>query len=191
MAQLIKGNYNALMWLQTELQQSLTHALNAMNSFIDGEGDNKTLSDCTEALYQVKGTLDMVNISGAAMLADEMQHTVMALRDDKTSSKDQTEDALVRSLLLLPNYLKLLSEEFEDHPLSLLDSINELRQARGAEALTEESLFKPLLSQALPDSIAPNPHRKLPEIAIEKQKLGHAFQVMLLNWLRKQDDESL
>ncbi len=191
MAQLIKGNYNALMWLQTELQQSLTHALNAMNSHIDGEGDSKTLSDCTEALYQVKGTLDMVNIHGAAMLAEEMQHTVMALRDNKTSNKDQTEDALVRSLLLLPNYLKLLGEDFEDHPLSLLDSINELRQARGDQTLTEESLFKPLLTQPLPDSIAPNPHRKLPEIAIEKHKLGHAFQVMLLNWLRKQDDESL
>ncbi len=191
MAQLIKGNYNALMWLQTELQQSLTHALNAMNSFIDGEGDGKTLSDCIEALYQVKGTLDMVNISGAAMLADEMQHTVMALRDNKITHRDQAEDALVRSLLLLPNYLKLLSDEFEDHPLSLLDSLNELRQARGAQPLTEESLFKPVLTQPLPDSIAPNPHRKLPEIAIEKQKLGHAFQVMLLNWLRKQDEESL
>ncbi|MTI62796.1 Hpt domain-containing protein [Methylophaga sp.] len=191
MAQLIKGNYNALMWLQTELQQSLTHALNAMNRFIDGEGEAKTLSDCIEALYQVKGTLDMVNISGASMLADEMQHTVMALRDNKIANKDQAEDALVRSLLLLPNYLKLLSDEFEDHPLSLLDSINELRLARDVQPVTEEALFKPVLTQALPDSIAPNPHRKLPAIAIEKHKLGHAFQVMLLNWLRKQDDESL
>ncbi len=191
MAQLIKGNYNALMWLQTELQQSLTHALNAMNNFIDGEGDTKTLSDCIEALYQVKGTLDMVNISGAGMLADEMQHTVMALRDNKVSNKSQAEDSLVRSLLLLPNYLKLLSDDFEDHPLSLLDSINDLRQARGASAITEDSLFKPLLTQPLPDSIAPSPNRRLPEIAIEKHKLGHAFQVMLLNWLRKQDAESL
>ena len=191
MAQLIKGNYNALMWLQTELQQSLTLALNAMNSFIDGDGEAKTLSDCTEALYQVKGTLDMVNISGAAMLADEMQHTVMALRDNKLTNKNLAEDALVRSLLLLPNYLKLLSEEFEDHPLALLDSINELRQAREDQPLSEEALFKPVLTQALPDSIAPNPHRRLPAIAIEKHKLGHAFQVMLLNWLRKQDDESL
>lgn len=191
MAQLIKGNYNALMWLQDELQQSLAHALSAMNSYIDGESEPKALSNCVESLYQVKGTLDMVNIHGAAMLADEMQQTVIALRDNKLQSKEQAEDALVRSLLLLPNYLKLLNDDFEDHPLSLLDSINELRQSRQDQAYTEEALFKPVLSQALPDSIAPHPQRKLPDIAIEKHQLDHAFQVMLLNWLRKQDEESL
>jgi chemosensory pili system protein ChpA (sensor histidine kinase/response regulator) len=192
MAQLIKGNYNALMWLQEELQQSLAHALYAMNSYIDGEADSsKSLSDCIGALYQVKGTLDMINMSGAAMLAEEMQLTAIALRDRRTADKEQAQDALVRALLLLPNYLKLLSNDFQDHPLSLLDSFNDLRRARGAEALTEQALFKPILSVALPDSIAPNPLRKLPAIAIERNKLGHAFQVMLLNWLRQQDQESL
>ncbi|WP_297809094.1 Hpt domain-containing protein [uncultured Methylophaga sp.] len=192
MAQFIKGNYNALMWLQEELQQSLAHALYAMNSYIDGDTDSaKSLSDCIGALYQVKGTLDMVNMSGAAMLADEMQQTAIALRDHRTADKEQAQDALVRALLLLPNYLKLLSNDFQDHPLSLLDSFNELRHTRGAEKLTEQALFNPILSVALPDSIAPNPLRKPPAIAIERNKLGHAFQVMLLNWLRQQDQESL
>ena len=192
MAQFIKGNYNALMWLQEELQQSLAHALYAMNSYIDGETDSaKSLSDCIGALYQVKGTLDMINMSGAAMLAEEMQQTAIALRDRRTAGEEQAQDALVRALLLLPNYLKLLSNDFQDHPLSLLDSFNELRLARGAEKLTEQSLFNPVLSVALPDSIAPSPLRKLPAIAIDSNKLGHAFQVMLLNWLRQQDQESL
>lgn len=190
MAQLIKGNYNALMWLQDELQQSLASALNAMNSHID-DGQDKALSDCIGALYQVKGTLDMINMSGAAMLADEMQQTAIALRDNKLTDKEQAQDALVRSLLLLPNYLKLLSNDFQDHPLSLLDSFNQLRGARQADSLSEQDLFKPILTVPLPDSITPNPHRTLPPISIEKHKLGHAFQVMLLNWLRQQDNDSL
>ena len=191
MAQMIKGNYNALMWLQDELQQSLSHALNAMNSYIEGEAQDKNLSDCTEALYQVKGTLDMINMSGAAMLTDAMQHTVTALRNNKFADSDSVQDALVRALLLLPNYLKLLSNDFQDHPLSLLDSINELRITSGNTPLTERDVFKAVLSIALPDSITPNPHRKAPTITIEKSKLGHAFQVLLLNWLRQQDKESL
>lgn len=192
MAQFIKGNYNALMWLQDELQQSLAHALYAMNSYIDGDADSaKSLSDCIGALYQVKGTLDMINMSGAAMLAEEMQQTAIALRERRTADEELAQDALVRALLLLPNYLKLLSNDFQDHPLSLLDSFNELRHARGAEKLTEQSLFNPVLSVALPDSIAPSPLRRLPAIAIDSNKLGHAFQVMLLNWLRQQDKESL
>lgn len=53
MAQMIKGNYNALMWLQDELQQSLTHALNAMRRLVlrerrgghrgEGEEEGETL----------------------------------------------------------------------------------------------------------------------------------------------------
>lgn len=191
MAQLIKGNYNALMWLQEELQQSLAQALNAINRHIDNESPDGALSDCLEALHQVKGTLDMINLSGGAMLADEMQQTVIALRNHKVSSDDQAQDALVRALLLLPNYLKLLSNEFQDHPLSLLDSFNELRHARQADALDEHALFRPALAVALPDSIAPNPHRTLPPLAIDQSKLGHAFQLMLVNWLRQQDQDSL
>lgn len=191
MAQIIKGNYNALMWLQDELQQSLSHALNAMNSYIEGEAQDKNLADCTEALYQVKGTLDMINMSGAAMLTDAMQHTAIALRSNKLADSDSVQDALVRALLLLPNYLKLLSNDFQDHPLSLLDSINELRTVSGSSPLSEHDIFQAVLTVALPDSITPNPHRKVPAITIEKSKLGHAFQVLLLNWLRQQDKESL
>jgi chemosensory pili system protein ChpA (sensor histidine kinase/response regulator) len=191
MAQLIKGNYNALMWLQDELQQSLAQALNAINRHIDNESPDGALSDCLEALHQVKGTLDMINLSGGAMLADEMQQTVIALRNHKVSSDDQAQDALVRALLLLPNYLKLLSDEFQDHPLSLLDSFNELRHARQADALDEHALFRPALTVALPDSIAPSPHRTLPPLAIDQNKLGHAFQLMLVNWLRQQEQDSL
>lgn len=191
MAQIIKGNYNALMWLQDELQQSLSHALNAINSYIEGETPDKNLSDCIEALYQVKGTLDMVNMSGAAMLTDAMQQTAIALRNNKATDRDAAQDALVRALLLLPNYLRLLGNDFHDHPLSLLDTINELRTASGNTELTERDIFKVVLTVALPDSIAPNPHRKSPSITIEKSKLGHAFQVMLVSWLRQQDKDSL
>lgn len=191
MAQMIKGNYNALMWLQDELQQSLAHALSAMNNHIEGEQKEKNLADCIEALYQVKGTLDMVNMSGAAMLTDAMQHTAIALRNNKVADSDAAQDALIRALLLLPNYLKLLSNDFQDHPLSLLDSINELRAAYGASNFSEQDLFHAVLTIALPDSITPNPHRQPPTITIEKVKLGHAFQVILLNWLRQQDKESL
>jgi chemosensory pili system protein ChpA (sensor histidine kinase/response regulator) len=191
MAQLIKGNYNALMWLQDELQQSLAQALNAMNRHIDKEMADGALSDCQEALHQVRGTLEMVNISGGAMLADEMQKTVIALRNHKVSSEDEAQEALVRALLLLPNYLKLLSEDFQDHPISLLDSFNELRLARQADSLDEQSLFHTSLAIALPDSVAPSPQRKPPQIAIDSNKLGHAFQLMLVNWLRQQDEESL
>ncbi len=191
MAQLIKGNYDALVWLQDELQQSLAHALAAMNNFLDGQADDKLLTDTIESLYQVKGTLDMINMSGAAMLTDETLKTVRALQNNQVANTSVAQDAIVKSLLLLPNYLKLLNNDFQDHPLAVLELINELRQAYKADAKTEMEMFNPSFSVVLPDSIAPNPARKIPALNIEQRKLGHVFQVLLLQWLRKQDEDSL
>ncbi|SFK26627.1 Hpt domain-containing protein [Methylophaga sulfidovorans] len=191
MAQLIKGNYDALVWLQDELQQSLAHALAAMNNFLDGQADDKLLTDTIESLYQVKGTLDMINMSGAAMLTEETQKAVRALQNNQVTDISAAQDAIVKSLLLLPNYLKLLNNDFRDHPLALLELINELRKAYKAETKTEMEMFNPSFSVVLPDSIAPNPTRKIPALKIEQHKLGHVFQVLLLQWLRKQDEDSL
>jgi len=191
MAQLIKGNYDALVWLQDELQQSLAHALAAMNNFLDGQAEEKLLTDTIESLYQVKGTLDMINMSGASMLTEETQKAVRALQNNQVTDTSAAQDAIVKSLLLLPNYIKLLNNDFLDHPLSLLDIINELRKVCKADIRTEIELFNPTLSIALPDSIAPNPARKLPALNIEQRKLGHVFQVLLLQWLRQQDNDSL
>jgi len=191
MAQLIKGNYDALVWLQDELQQSLAHALAAMNNFLDGQADDKLLTDTIESLYQVKGTLDMINMSGAAMLTDETLKTVRALQNNQVANTSMAQDAIVKSLLLLPNYLKLLNNDFQDHPLAVLELINELRKAYKADAKTEMEMFNPSFSVVLPDSIAPNPARKIPALNIEQRKLGHVFQVLLLQWLRKQDEDSL
>ncbi len=191
MAQLIKGNYDALVWLQDELQQSLAHALAAMNNFLDGQAEEKLLTDTIESLYQVKGTLDMINMSGAAMLIEETQKAVRALQNNQVTDTSAAQDAIIKSLLLLPNYIKLLSNDFQDHPLSVLDLINQLRKVCKAEVKTEMELFNPTLSIALPDSITPNPARKIPALKIEQQKLGHVFQVLLLQWLRKQDNDSL
>lgn len=191
MAQGIKGNYNALTWLQEELQSSLALALNAMNQYIDHPQETKYLADCIEAIYQIRGSLEMLNLNGAFMLADEIQHAVVAIRDNTAKESQAAQESVVRALLLLPNYLNMLSEEFEDHPLSLLTNINEIRKARGVSAVDEMSLFQPVFNVPLPDRVAPDPHRKLPRLKIEKNKLAHAYQLHLLSWFKNQDDDSL
>ncbi|HEC74553.1 MAG TPA: response regulator [Methylophaga aminisulfidivorans] len=191
MAQLLKGNYDALVWLQDELQQSLAQALSAMNVYLDAEQEESSLSDCIESLYQVNGTLEMLNLSGAAMLTAEMQNAVKDLHNKRIADSQATEDAIVKTLLLLPNYLKQLNNDFQDHPLLLIDVINELKTARKEPALSELDLFSPSLSIALPESITPTPNRSVPSLTVEKTKLGQVFQVLLLNWLRKQDLSSL
>ncbi|MCC5795884.1 MAG: Hpt domain-containing protein [Methylophaga sp.] len=191
MAEQAKGNYNALTWVQDELQKALEGALKAMESFIDSDGDYPQLNQVIDALQQVNGTLEMLNLAGAQKLGQEMQGLTVMLREQKLSDAQAAEDTLVRALLLLPNYLGMLSQQFPDHPLCLIDTINELRQQQQKSPLDESDLFKTRKSIPLPDLISPDPHRAVPDIGLEKSRIAHVFQVLLLSWLRDQEIVSL
>ncbi|WP_430009537.1 Hpt domain-containing protein [Methylophaga lonarensis] len=191
MAEQAKGNYNALTWVQDELQKALEGALKAMESFIDSDRDYPQLNQVIDALQQVNGTLEMLNLAGAQKLGQEMQGLTVMLREQKLSDEQAAEDTLVRALLLLPNYLGMLSQQFPDHPLCLIDTINELRQQQQKTPLDESDLFKTRQSIPLPDLINPDPHRAAPDIGLEKSRIAHVFQVLLLSWLRDQEIVSL
>lgn len=63
-----RGNYNALTWLQEELQKSLAAALQSVQTYIEDPQQSESLSRCVEHLYQVNGTLEMLNLDGARCL---------------------------------------------------------------------------------------------------------------------------
>ena len=95
-----RGNYNALTWLQDELQKSLAASLQSVQTYIDDPQQSESLSRCVEHLYQVNGTLEMLNLDGAQMLAAEMQSIAGYMRsfpDDKQNSALET---LTRGLIL-------------------------------------------------------------------------------------------
>ncbi|MDT8310195.1 MAG: Hpt domain-containing protein, partial [Methylophaga sp.] len=190
MAQLIKGNYSALIWVQDELQKLLATALQALQTFID-TNDNSALSNCVEQLYQANGTLQMLNLNGAQMLTAEMQALCQYLREPTLTNADPAKEALLRSLLLLPNYLQLLNEAFPDHPLCVIESINEMREIRQQVPYRPQDLFQPLTGVSLPESMRPDPHRRPPKIDISPQQLAAAYQRLLLSWLQQADDVSL
>jgi chemosensory pili system protein ChpA (sensor histidine kinase/response regulator) len=192
MARTTSGNYDALAWVQDEVQKSLADALQALTRFIDSpDDDDDAIALCITQIHQVNGTMEMLNLEGAQLLVAEMLASAIALRDKKISDIAPAQDSLLKSLLLLPNYLKLLGTSLQDHPLRLIETINELRNARGVSALDEQDLFKPSLSIQLPDDISPNPHHSKPSIGIPADKLSQVFQVSLLNWFKTNDLTSL
>lgn len=191
MAEITKNNYNALMLVQGELQQSLEIALQALNLFIDAPEDKDSLRNCITQLNQVNGTIDILNLDGAKLISSEMLAVAKALHENNCDDVEQAQEVLVHALLLLPNYLQLLKSDIQDHPLSLLETINQLRTARGDKKFETKDLFKAKLVSSLPANIAPNPHQVLPNIGIQIDKISHAFQLSLLQWLRNEDEQSL
>ncbi len=190
MAQLNSGNYDALAWVQNEVQQSLADALQTLTRFIDDPSDTANIEPCISQLHQVNGIMEMLNLQGALILSQEMLASAIAIRNADNNDSSRLQDSLLKGLMLLPNYLKQVGPNVNDHPIRLLSTINELRLSRDEKVLSEVQLFKPNLSIPLPDEVMPKPHDiSTQNIAIDK--LSHAFQVSLLNWIKNNDDKSL
>ncbi|RKZ81066.1 MAG: hypothetical protein DRQ35_00975, partial [Gammaproteobacteria bacterium] len=191
MARTTSGNYDALAWVQVEIQQSLADALKVLTRFIDNPDERSVLDQCVTQLHQINGIMEMLGLQGALLLTNEMMASAIALREEKAADISQTQDSLLKGIMLLPNYLKLLGLELEDHPIRLIETINELRVARGDSAIKASSVFKPNLSVVLPDDIAINSEKDLPKIGLTMEKASHAFRLSILHWLNNNDDISL
>ncbi len=191
MARTSSGNYNALAWVQDEVQQSLADALQALTTFIDTPDNDSAIEQCITHIYQVSGTMEMLNLHGAHLLAEEMLSSAITVRDEKNKDHSRVQDSILKGLLILPNYLKLLDNELQDHPLQLITTLNELRSARGDDEFETSELFSPNLAVALPEHIVPNPSKSLPKLSISSTRLSHAFQYSLLSWFKDDDILSL
>lgn len=188
MAAINSGDYDALIWVQDEVQESLASSLQALTTFIDAPEDSTVLNPCVTQLHQVTSTMERLNLQGAHLLVREMLASAIAIRDQQNT---QIQDSLLKGLLLLPNYLTLIGPKLSDHPLRLLDSINELRIARNDSIIEINDVFTPNLSIDLPSHIVFNSERDLPNIGLSFHKISHAFQISLLNWIKTDDRRSL
>ncbi len=182
-------DYRALTWVKKELDETLLHARQALESYVDTPGDSVLLHTCVDHLHQVAGTLQIVELNGAALLVEEMEQLARKLLEDAVQQKDDAYEVLMRAILQLPDYLERLQSGQPDRPIVLLPLLNELRAARGENPFSEQLLFNPDLSIVR----APDPARdaslavdgkKLREKA---RKLRHRYQVGLLEWYRGQD----
>ena len=191
MAEITSGNYDALVWVQGELQDSLDKALQSLHRYIDDDTNNSPLDSCIRQLHQTSGTVEMLNLKGAHLLSSEIMASANALYHADSTIKANIEDTLIKSLLLLPNYLKAVSSELTDEPLRLISTVNELRLARGEQQLNDSELFKPNLSVALPASIASRSQDATTSQEPPSSKVNHIFQVSLLRWFKDNDNDSL
>ena len=128
--------YNSLGWVKAQLDDVLEDAQSNLNEYIETQ-DSEHLENCIEHLQLIYGTLQMVEVYGAAMLAEEMRHTTAALLEGKIERAEDAYDVLMRAMLQLPDYLEGIQAGKKDAPITLMSLINDLRTARKEGLLTE------------------------------------------------------
>ncbi len=183
------NDFTTLTWVKPELDETLRQARNALTIYVEEGEDPAQLKDCAAFLHQVQGTLRMVELYGAAMVAEEMEQLSKALIDAKVEKRDDAYAVLMQGIVQLPDYLERLQTGHRDIPIVLLPLLNQLRASRGEQGLSESVLFSPDLSRPLPDS-AKGPDEPLPsdELSRRADTLRNLFQGALLRWLK--DDNS-
>jgi len=180
-------DFTTLQWVKPELDETLALARQALETYVDNPGDRGVMRSCADSLHQVQGTLRMVELYGAAMVAEEMETLAISLLEDHVRHREDAYTALMRGLMQLPDYLERLSGGHRDVPVVLLPLLNELRASREQEALNESALFAPNLEAVLPPqapaaaSIEDAEHHRG-----EISELRLRFQQQLLAWFRGQ-----
>src|SRR5690349_18966764 len=170
-----------------EVNTTLAAARTALESYVEQPDNATLLEQCAQDLHQVQGVLRMLEIYGAALLAEEMEHVAQYLLATHSERKSQAEslDALMRAMVQLPSYLERVLAGGRDLALVLLPLLNDLRAVRGHALLSEGTLLLlNLKSDKQAQPIAATPGE--PPLTVEEwaRRLRARYQVGLIGWIR-------
>ena len=176
--------YNSLSWVKTQLDDVISDAQTCLNEYIENK-NNGELEGCIEHLKLIYGTLQMVEVYGASMLAEEMQRTAAALLEGSVEHVEDAYDVLMRAMLQLPDYLEGIQAGKQDTPIALMSLINDLRAARSDALLTETALFSPDLENAKLSSTEYETSSIEPgKLQTEVKRLRAHYQLGLLDFIK-------
>ncbi len=177
----------SLEFVGRELNVALAEARSALEAYVEQPQVLAPLERCARELHQVQGVLRVLEIYGAALLAEEMEEVARYLAATAAERKSQAEslDALMRAMVQLPSYLERVLAGGRDLALVLLPLLNDLRAVRGSALLSEGTLLLLNLKsdrQAQPAAAAPGE----PQLGVEQwaRRLRARFQVGLVGWIR-------
>lgn len=91
-------NFMALDWLIGEINETMAQARQLLETFADDpDAGAPLLQNCLSLVHQVHGSLHMAQLSGAAMLAEEMEQLVQALASGGVENTEETREFLMRA----------------------------------------------------------------------------------------------
>lgn len=175
--------YNSLNWVKKELDLVLDDAQKAFNIYIDDTSETDKLQECIDQIHLIHGTLLMVELYGAAMLAEEIEELLKALSKDEVSGNEEIYQLIMGAMLRLPDYLDGLVSGNKDIPIVLLPVLNDLRAARNESLLSENLLFFPDVDADAVEEIEVTAEQADKLQALAKRLRPH-FQLGLLTWFK-------
>jgi chemosensory pili system protein ChpA (sensor histidine kinase/response regulator) len=170
-----------------ELAATLNDARASLEAYAERPDQRDFLEKCADQLHSAHGVLRLVEVYGAALLAEEMEHVTRYLLSSGNDQKRQVDglDALMRAMVQLPTYLERVLSGGRDLALVLLPLLNDLRSVRGSPLLSEGTLL--LLNLKSDQNAAPQSLTQGEQsitVAQWARRLRPRFQIGLLGYIR-------
>src|SRR5580693_9285482 len=170
-----------------ELSATLNEARASLEAYAERPDQQTYLEKCAGELHLAHGVLRLVEVYGAALLAEEMVHVTRYLLSAGSEQKRQGDalDALMRAMVQLPTYLERVLSGGRDLALVLLPLLNDLRSVRGSPLLSEGTLL--LLNLKSDQNAAPQSLTQGEQsisVAQWARRLRPRFQIGLLGYIR-------
>jgi len=139
----MSDNYDqlALSWVRKEINNTLEQARQGLENFAEDKQDQTQIQFCINCLHQVQGTLQMLDFTGAAKLASEMENLAERMANDSQYAVESAFRVLMQALLQMPGYLERVEEGHKDIPVILLPLLNQIREASNLPPILERELF--------------------------------------------------
>ncbi len=180
-------DHSTLKWIRPELDQLVEQARHRLETYAEDPDDGEAIEQCIKNLHQIRGTLQLMQLYGAAMLAEEMALVAAAIRDGEVRRRQEAAETLMLGMVHLPDYLEKLEGGSRDIPLLILPMLNEMRAARDAALLSEVALFAPELELRLQQTESGGEAN--PELPALARRLRLRYHKGLLEWYRETDVE--
>ncbi|MFR0691900.1 hypothetical protein ACLUTX_21065 [Enterobacterales bacterium AE_CKDN230030158-1A_HGKHYDSX7] len=175
----------SLSLVRDELFATMEEAEQNLEHFIAERQNGSLLQHSVDCLSQIRGTLNLIELAGAELLAQEALDLATDIPTGVTEDRDGQLAALGNALYVLRRYLENLEAHRQEIPELLLPAINDVRQAAGQPALPESFFFSARLDLPRPLRAVTAP--QVDDPAREVRRLRQMYQVGLVGLIREQN----
>lgn len=176
-------NLASLKMVQDELVVTIEQSAVRLEQFTNDRANGELLQECIDGIKQIRGTLNLIQLKGVDLLADELVEHITDITLDAEPKNDRKLELLTSAFFILPRYLEYCTQTSRSMAMLLIPYINELRLARKVPALPESYYYNfeppqinhaPVTPVLLPDG----------DISGLVRRLRHMYQTGLLKVLQ-------
>ncbi len=169
--------------VRDELFTSMGEVEDLLQQFLDDRQNGHLLQQSIEGLQQLRGTLALIELKGAAELLDEMVALATDIPTHDGDERNEPLSALCDALFLLERYLDQARQSGRERPELLLPTINQLRAHRPGAPALPQSHFYPLPVAGLPANFRAGSHEPIDVKVFNR--LRQMYQLGLLGLIRE------